>query len=48
MVDPNLTVMRRVTPLPFEMVVREYMRRSKTNHEFAACISERRETLLWR
>ena len=30
MVDPNLTVMRRVTPLPFEMVVREYMSRSKT------------------
>ena len=30
MVDPNLTVMRRVTPLPFEMVVREYLRRSKT------------------
>ena len=29
-VDPNLTVMRRVTPLPFEMVVRQYMSRSKT------------------
>ena len=31
LVDPNLTVMRRVTPLPFEMVVREYMSRSKTS-----------------
>ena len=30
LIDPNLTVMRRVTPLPFEMVVREYMSRSKT------------------
>ena len=30
MVDPNLTVMRRVTPLLVEMVVREYMSRSNT------------------